>query len=475
MQGEKSSGAAARESFRGLLRARLPAVLALLLAAFVLRLCFIFIAPRPSSWAGDSRYYVTASNLLAGKGYSWDEAPPYRPSLASVPAYPLFIAAVYAAAGPRPDAVRVAQAALDLLTCLLVAYLSFQLAPPALKRRAALAALAVYGLFSWFTLVWAACLLSETLALFLTTLTAALCATALERRRWHYWAAAGVACGLAVLTRPDSALLAAAVLLFLCARAVRVRTPSALAPAALFCLASALTLAPWALRNYLVFGVFEPLANEYGCPRGCYFPTGYLHWLRTWLGDETHFAYAFNPAWPPPGGHTFDPEGLPRDAYDSEEERRRVAGLIDRYNRAGHIAPDIDAEFRALADERVSRAPVRFFVTLPLYRLASMWLTGFSTSRPTPYVMLLRVLSVVPLLLGAALAFALWCRGRPLAWLLLLVLLVRSAFFAFHYAPETRYIVEAYPAVIAACGVTAAAAWAYAGNWLRMRKGEPRT
>jgi hypothetical protein len=38
------------------------------------------------------------------------------------------------------------------------------------------------------------------------------------------------------------------------------------------------------------------------------------------------------------------------------------------------------------------------------------------------------------------------------------VVAVRVLFFAFHYAPETRYIVEVYPPLIAACG---AAAWAW--------------
>ena len=190
MQAENPPGRPGRESFRATLRAHLPAVLLLLAAALALRLLFIFAAPRPSSWAGDARYYVTAANLLAGNGYSWDESPPYGPSLANVPAYPFFIAAVYAVAGPRPDAVRVAQALLDLLTCLLVAYLSFSLAPPRLKRRAALSALAVYGLLSWFTMVWTTCLLSETLTLFLTALTAALCARALEVGRPKLWAAA---------------------------------------------------------------------------------------------------------------------------------------------------------------------------------------------------------------------------------------------------------------------------------------------
>src|SRR4051812_31581108 len=112
---EQTPGARAREgSFRRLLRAHRAAVLALLLAAFGLRLVFIFVAPHGASFGGDPRYYITAFNLYAGHGYSFAESPPYSPSLACVPAYPLFMAAVYYVAGPRPDAVRVAQAALDL-------------------------------------------------------------------------------------------------------------------------------------------------------------------------------------------------------------------------------------------------------------------------------------------------------------------------------------------------------------------------
>ena len=460
MQTEETRGAGGPASFRAALRAHPTAALLLLAAAFGLRLAFIFLLPHSGSWAGDSRYYVTAANLLAGHGYSWDLAAPYRPSMAGVPAYTLFIAAVYAVCGERPDAVRVAQAGLDLLTCLLVAYVSFKLAPPRLRKRAASASLAVYGLFSWFTLVWTTCLLTETLTLFLLSLTLAFAARALERDSPRAWAGAGLACGLSILTRPDSVLLLGAVALFLTVRVARLRSRRAAASAAAFCLVVPLVLAPWTLRNYVVFGVFEPLANEYGCPRECYFPVGYLWWLRTWLRDETHFDYAFNPAWPPGGSrYYFDPEALPRDAYDSEGERRRVAALIDRHNRAGYIAPDIDADFRALAYERIMRAPAAFFLRLPAYRAASMLLTGFSTSRPTYYVLLLRILSVLPIHVGAALAFAVWGRRRPLGVLLLVVATARLLFFAFHYAPETRYIVEVYLPLISACGVTAAWVW----------------
>lgn len=460
-------------SFLELLRARSAVVILILSLAFALRLAFIFVGPVTESRDGDPRYYITASNLLAGRGYSRDEKAPYLPHIASVPLYTFFIAAVYATAGERTNAVRVAQAALDVLTCMLVAFLSFCLAPARLKQLAALAALIIYGLISWFTIIWTTCIYAETLTIFLTTLTLTLCALALDKGNKSLWAAAGLSCGLAILTRPDSVLLMAAVLVFLMGRAVARRSREVLAALVLFLLTTVITLVPWTARNYVVFGVFEPLASEYGCPRGCDFPTGYLHWVRTWLKDMTHFDYAFNPPWFPETTF-FDPTQLPPDAYDNEEERLRVAALADRFNRAGRLTPEIDADFRALANERIRRAPLRFFIWIPLYRSASMWLTGFSTRHPTPYVLILRVFSVLPIHLGAILAFTIWTRRRPLAMLLILVVVVRTLYLAFHYAPETRYIVEAYPPVIAACGVAGAALWSYwrgAGN--RLRESQP--
>lgn len=445
------------DSFLASLRSNRRVVIAVVVLAFVLRLGFIFFGPDSASRPGDPRYYRTATNLLAGHGYSWDEHPPYRPHMSSVPVYTFFVVAVYAVAGERPNAVRVAQAALDVLTSVLVAFLAFSLAPTRFKKMAALSALVIYGVVSWFTMIWTTCILAETLAIFLTTLTLAVCVVALRKSQKRWWVLGGFTSGLAILTRPDSVLLLGAVLLFLVGYAIVKRVWRTVVNIAMLSLAVALTLAPWTIRNYLVFGVVEPLASEYGCVSPCYFPTGYMHWVRTWLKDMTHFDYAFNPAWE---GKTFDVAQLPTDAYDSEAERARVGALAERYHSAGNmLTPDIDADFRALANEKIKRAPLRFFVWLPLYRSASLWLTGFSTSHAMPYMLVLRILSVLPIHVGALLAFAIWSRGRPLTVLLILVVVVRTLYLAFHYAPETRYIVEAYPAVIAASAVAAAALW----------------
>ena len=74
--------------------------------------------------------------------------------------------------------------------------------------------------------------------------------------------------------------------------------------------------------------------------------------------------------------------------------------------------------------------------------------------------MLVRIFLVLPLLAGGLLGFILWVRNSTLATLLVLIILSRTVFFSFLSA-EARYIVEAYPPVIAACGVTAAVLWRY--------------
>ncbi|HVF86483.1 MAG TPA: glycosyltransferase family 39 protein [Pyrinomonadaceae bacterium] len=462
MQEERIRAAAHASSFGTFLRTRRFQLLIILTLAFALRTGVLVARPEV---AADIRYRTTAINILEGHGYSMDTRAPYHPSEATVPVYPLFIATLYAVFGRHESVVKVSQSFIDLFTCLLVAFVSFNLAPASLKNGAGISSLIIYGFFSWPTIVWIPAILTETLAVFFTVLTVALCSLAM-RKGLPYWFGAGLTCGLAILTRPDSVLLMSAVVLFLMIRLAHRPSRAGAVDVFVFCLAVALALAPWVVRNYVSLKKFQPLASEYGSPQEGYFPTGYLWWLRTWITDETHFDYVFNPAWFPDTTF-FDPDELPRDAYDSEGERRLVVNLIARYNQSGYISPDLDDEFRDLANARVRRSPLRFFLLTPLHRATSLWLTGFSTRHPTPYMLVMRILSVLPIHVGGALGLALWCRRQPLAALLLLVVLTRTVFMSYHYAPETRYIIEVYPPMIAACGVTVAALWLYALTFRR--------
>lgn len=429
---------------------RTPILIILLLAA-AFRVAMVLQFPMP---AGDElRYTTPAVNLLAGHGFSSAVSEPYPPSEATVPGYPLFIAAIYAVFGQHNSAVRIAQSLLDVLTCLLVAFISFSLAPAALRTPAAISALLIYGCLSWFTVDWTRYVLTETLALFFTCLAIAVGIAAFRMGRW-LWPVAGAICGMALLIRSDSMLLVSAFVLFLALQVVR-RRAAAAANLLLFSLAVVVILAPWIVRNYATFRKFQPLASEYGFARTQFMPDGYLLWIRTWITDETHFK-VFQPAFLP-GDKTFDPHELPDSVFDSAAEQEQVFRLIAEYDREGQFTSEINEKFRAIASARIKRAPVRFFLYLPLMRIASVWLTGFATNNS--FHRLLRILLVLPILIGGTLGFAFWARNTPLTQLLLFVVLTRTLFLGYHYAPESRYIVEAYPAVIAACGVTAAALW----------------
>lgn len=421
--------------------------------AFAWRLVLVIGFPHDA--VDEIRYTAPAVNMLAGHGFSADTTGPYLPSEHTVPLYPMFIAAVYAVTGEHNVGVRIGQSVVDTITCLLVAFIAFSLAPGRLRSGAAFASLIIYGFLSWFTVFWTRYVLTETLAIFWTVLAVAVSIWALRGPRWR-WLVVGAICGLALLTRADSVLLVLAFVLFLAFQIVRLRSRESIVALLLYCAAVTLVLAPWVARNYIALGKFQPLANAYGRPRGEYVPMGYLLWMRTWLTEAN--AYHAQGLIFHAGDRDFDPRQLPDDVFDSAAERDEVAQLIARYNQAGIMTPELSEQFRTLANKRIRRAPLRFYLWLPLKRVVSMWLTGFSTTNR--FHRFLRILFVLPILIGGVLGFALWARNRPLVQLLALIILTRTILFAFLGA-EARYIVEAYPPMIAACGVSGAALWRY--------------
>lgn len=452
----------AQASFREFLHAYRKPILIILLLAFGWRLVLVIGFPRE---AGDEkRYTVPAINLLAGHGFSSDVREPILPSEHTVPLYPLFIAGVYAIFGQSNTAVRIAQSAIDLITCLLVAFVSFHLAPTRWRKPAAFMGLIIYGFLCWFTLSWTRYILAETLATFLTMLAVAVSTMTWQRERWR-WPTVGFICGVALMVRADSVLLVAAFGLFLLIQIVRLPTSKSMVNLLSFCAAIPLVLAPWTARNYIALGKFQPLASPVGAPHGEYVPQGYLLWIRTWMANETHYR-VYHPV-TQPGSRNFDARQLPDEAFDNPAEREEVLRLIDRYNETGRFTPEMNGEFQALAYARIKRAPIRFFVWLPIQRIAGMWLTGFPTS--SAFKRFLRIGLVLPILIGGISGFAFLTQNPRLRQLLLLVILTRTLFFGFLISSE-HYIVEAYPPMIAACGVTCAFLWS---RLQQIRPGSP--
>ena len=485
----------------------------LLLIALAFRL---FIALRlPNDTPGDSIVYEQmARNVLEQHVYSHDDQPPYHPSLIRLPGYPLFLAAIYSVAGHQNNtAVRVVQAILDTATCGLVALVVFQWVDDDERRtRAALVSLALAAVCP-FTSIYVATILTEVPTNFLAVLLCLLSTLAFKsnstRRAFLLWALAGLTAGIAVFFRPDSGLFAAAVgftILLTFGRRDGVRFSArfirAVVVAAVFSFAFCLVLVPWTIRNRRVFGVFQPLSPAHGEMPGEFVPRGYLMWLRTWLDDGRYIG----PVLWRLDSSPIKIEAFPRRAFDSVEERNRVAALLAKYNGVEEpvasaspspspdaesededesdepeeevddsaddtdsgveMTPEIDAGFAQLARERIARAPLKYYIVLPLDRAKSLWFDTHSQYYPfegnmlpwenmdftihqqywLPFFVGLTWLYTI---LAAVGAWVLWRikSADSLRWLLMvsLIIFLRIGFFSTLENPEPRYVVEIFP------------------------------
>jgi len=316
------------------------------ISAFLLLLALgfrLFVALRlPNDTPDDGRVYAQiARNVLEQHVYSHEEQPPFVPSLIRLPGYPFFLAAIYSVAGHTNNAaVRVVQAVVDTGTCLLIALVaSLWVNDQRWKRTAALAALGLAAVCP-FTTIYVATILTEVPTSFLAVLMCLLATLAFKstnyRRRLVLWFLTGLTCGVAVFFRPDSGLFAAATgfTILLSSLAARYKQKlshrflKSVLSAAVFSIAFCLVLVPWTIRNRRVFGVFQPLSPAHGEMPGEFVPRGYLMWLRTWLDDGRYIG----PVLWRLDTSIIPIEAFPKKAFDSAEERERVAALMDKYN-----------------------------------------------------------------------------------------------------------------------------------------------
>jgi 4-amino-4-deoxy-L-arabinose transferase-like glycosyltransferase len=355
----------------------------------------------------------------------------------------------------------VAQVLLDLGTCFVVA----ELARETTGERAARIAFALSALCVFFA-NYDATPLTEPLAIFFAAL--ALLGTVkgsarLRERRWiSWWVVCGLATGAGVILRPDGGILLAAIGLYLFLwMMVRGDARRVIATGLLVALLGLAPLAPWAIRNHRVFGQFQPLAPRYANNPNEYAPTGFYRWVRTWIVDYISVEDIY---WHVPGEEV-DAGKLPARAFDSGQQRAATHRLLDLYNQSQKMTPELDAQFQSLAAERIAASPLRYYVWLPLLRVADMWLRPRTEALPLNSrwwdlrddprdAAIGSALGAVNLaLIGFAVLGAV--RGHVrFAGAMLLWIVLRSAFLSTLENPEPRYVLECYPAVF-----VFAAAW----------------
>jgi hypothetical protein len=445
-------------------------VAAALCAGLALRVYLVLKFPVTDT--GDGPFYIElAWNWLKNGVYGFAVHGQLTAVDMRVPGYPAFLAAVFAVAGQSPRAVMLAQVVVDLATCFVIALIAAWLAPENSRRRVALAGLWLAALCP-FTANYTAVVLTETLVIFLTALGilvllqtdvgGAQVARSGELLA-NPWLLAGIVVGFGTLVRPETPLVLVAAGLVLVAKWWRPQDWMKLVRAGvLMGLGLLLPLVPWAARNWNTLHDVQFLAPRYSELPGEYTPLGFTAWTNTWMW---RFRDVYLTQWKV-NEEEIAIDQLPPYAFDSQDEKERMADLLDEYNEALTIDPPLDQGFREIARERTERHPLRTYVTVPVLRTLTLWFTPRVELLPSsghlwplreewqddrPDFLVTLGLSVVNVIyIALALAGAWLARRRPGWALLILFCVVRTLFFVkFVETPEPRYVLECFPAVIA--------------------------
>jgi 4-amino-4-deoxy-L-arabinose transferase-like glycosyltransferase len=258
-------------------------LLLIFLLAFLIRSVFVslfFGWDRPPAY-DEMVFDLLAIHIVRGEGYHVG----FGPTASRLPLYPFFVTGIYSLFGPSNFiVVRLLQALLDSLSCVLLYLLGKALGGKSVGLLAAIGAV-----FYPLSIIMSAQLYTETL--FLLLLTATLIVSVKMIKGGQVWSAisGGALFGLSVLTRSQIAALLPFILVYLFLNTNP--TKGFAINACIFLFATTLVILPWTVRNYLVFDEFVPLGTATGgafwagnnplANGGSTIPT-----KETWQGDD---------------------------------------------------------------------------------------------------------------------------------------------------------------------------------------------
>jgi hypothetical protein len=454
-----------------------------------LRLFFVLKYPANS---GDTVLYEQmATNWLTHHVYAMEVYGKITPVDLRMPGYPAFMVLIYAISGTTGAEARlwimVAQVLVDLLSCVLIGLLAMTLFLMVNERNPARG---VFRAGVWlaavcpFTANYTAVPLTEVLATFSTAATLLPLCLLVGRVRNNGWlfikknwrfandytylaSCAALLAGLGTLFRPEAPLLLVACWIVLGVVLVRqheakrwIRTVVGMG------LVCAIPLVPWGIRNAVTLHEFQLLAPKNSNLPGELVPYGFMSWEKTWL-------YRFRDVYLVPwklNDEAINVGDIPGRAFDTPEERDRVAAILEPYNNDLTLTPEEDAAFGQLARERTERHPLRTYLWLPLARSVTMWFTPRIELLPVsgtvfPLVqswqddkvdqsvtVSLFLVNIVYSALGIWGALRLWRRSsavRPAVALLVVFIVLRTAFLTTLETPEPRYVLVCFPALMA--------------------------
>jgi len=347
-------------------------------------------------------YSRIATNVVEGRGFSYDGIEPTRMRM---PGYPLFLAAIHTVAGSEVMPALVIQSLLDMVTLLLLAGLAARLFGPMTGALTALL-IALYLPMP----VLACRIMADTLYAAVLASAVICWVNALERKSLGWFAATGALVGLAGLIRPAG--LATLIMLLPVIWLQMGRSRRGLASGAVALALGLAIMVPWGVRNWLVLEQPTILSTD---GAACL-------WLGMHPYMRSEWAYYTAPL------------------FDTEEFRTIVG---QEY----YLQVEPSARLGKIAISRMRSHPF-YFLKLGLWKTAMTW-TYMPGTRPLSVTQpLLFALARIPqiMLLIAAVLGAI--RSPKSLWSVALVLFLAASSGIFFGSATARYIIPLMPLVL---------------------------
>lgn len=454
-----------------------------------LRLLFVLRFPANS---GDTVLYdQIATNWLKHHVYAMNVNGAIAPVDLRMPGYPAFLAILYALTGRSGADARIwimlTQTLVDLLSCLLIAGIAALIASFLRNQTAGQRTFMValwLAVLCPFTANYVAVSLTEVFATFFTAISLFLfCLFFLRLEGFHFqWpgtslhldaspemvaGAAGFTVGVGTLFRPETPLLLVSALLVIGIFLLRQKKIKTFLRVAIISgITCVLPLAPWAIRNAITLHEVQLLAPKNSNLPGELVPIGFMAWEKTWLyrlSDVYAVSWKLN-------DEPIEVEQIPARAFDSEDEKQRVAAILEPYNDEVTFTAEEDAAFAQLARERKARHPIRTHLLYPLARVFTIWFTPrielipvsghvfplAQTWEDDPIDQSVTIgfflLNIFYVALGFWGVVRVWKQNptaRTVLILLITFVVLRTAFLTTLETPEPRYVLVCFPIVIA--------------------------
>ncbi len=220
----------------------------------------------PVSGAHDQvSYNMLAQRLVSGHGFSFptDWYPAAKADMQTSfwsYGYTVYLAAVYAIFGHNPLVARVIQAVASVLTC----WLAYRIGRRLFGEKVGLAAAALTAVYAYLVF-FAAALMTQTFYIIAVLASINVALDLAERPSWRGWVLLGVTLGIGALLRQTLLLFVPFLLAWLWWRNRKAVGPRWPVVGLLICLAVIVAfIAPWTIRNYLVYNDFLLLNSNGG-------------------------------------------------------------------------------------------------------------------------------------------------------------------------------------------------------------------